>query len=168
MSPRFIEEARDLPLNPFKIGHDAILLNTAVRSPKERDVTDRFGPALAAPACLAALLLVPQQTLAQQAAPSAAATAQPSAATTQPVEAQAQPAPPRAPTPNRFNEVLPSWLRVRGEFRERMEGFDGGGFIEEREDLYWLSRVRLNATVTPSKTFSLQAQVQDARVARKT
>ena len=32
---------------------------------------------------------------------------------------------PPAPLPNRANEVLPSWLRVRGEFRERMEGFDG-------------------------------------------
>ncbi len=81
--------------------------------------------------------------------------------------AQVQPAA-RAPVPNRFNEVLPSWLRVRGEFRERMEGFDAFGFNDGREDLYWLSRLRLNATMTPSKTFSFQVQAQDARVGKKT
>jgi hypothetical protein len=72
------------------------------------------------------------------------------------------------PIPNRLNELLPGWLRLRGEFRERMEGFDGAGFSGAREDLYWLTRVRVNATVTPSKHLSFQAQVQDARVARKT
>ena len=70
--------------------------------------------------------------------------------------------------PNRVNEVMPSWLRLRGEFRERMEGFDGLGFNETREDLYWLSRFRFNATVAPSKALSFQVQVQDARVAKKT
>ena len=35
---------------------------------------------------------------------------------------------PAPPFPNRANEVLPSWLRVRGEFRERIEGFTGAGF----------------------------------------
>ena len=49
-----------------------------------------------------------------------------------------------------------------------MEGFDGLGFNPTREDLYWLSRLRLNATVTASKSLSFQAQVQDARVAKKT
>jgi hypothetical protein len=62
---------------------------------------------------------------------------------------------------------MPAWLRVRGEFRERVEGFDGAGFVTDRQDLYYLSRVRLNATVTPTRLFSLQMQVQDARVARK-
>jgi hypothetical protein len=80
----------------------------------------------------------------------------------------AQTTPPRAPILNRANEVVPAWLRVRGEFRERMEGFDGLGFNETREDLYWLSRFRFNATVTASKFLSFQAQLQDARVARKT
>ena len=62
----------------------------------------------------------------------------------------------------------PPVLAVRAEVRERMEGFDGLGFNDTRDDLYWLTRVRVNATVTPSKVFSFQAQVQDARVARKT
>jgi hypothetical protein len=69
--------------------------------------------------------------------------------------------------PNRFNEVLPAWLRVRAEFRERVEGFDSLGFTPGRDDTYSLSRLRLNATVTPSPSFSFQAQVQDARVAEK-
>ena len=49
-----------------------------------------------------------------------------------------------------------------------MEGFDGLGFNATREDLYHLSRLRLNATVTPARFLSFQTQVQDARVAKKT
>jgi hypothetical protein len=49
-----------------------------------------------------------------------------------------------------------------------MEGFDGLGFNSTREDLYWLTRFRVNTTVTASKSLSFQAQVQDARVAKKT
>jgi hypothetical protein len=91
----------------------------------------------------------------------------------QPAAPQQTPAPAaqpvaRAPIVNRANEALPAWLRVRGEFRERMEGFEGLGFTDTRDDLYWLSRFRFNATVTPSKNLSFQAQVQDARVAKKT
>lgn len=62
---------------------------------------------------------------------------------------------------------MPSWLRVRGEFRERVEGFSGAGFVEGRDDVYSLSRVRLNAALTPAPWLSFQAQAQDARVARK-
>ena len=72
------------------------------------------------------------------------------------------------PDPSFAQPSAPPRLVVRAEFRERMEGFDGLGFNETREDLYWLSRFRFNATVTPSKFLSFQAQVQDARVARKT
>ena len=76
--------------------------------------------------------------------------------------------PVRPPIFNRANERLPSWFRLRGEFRERMEAFDGLGFNSTREDLYWLSRLRVNATITASKSLSFQAQVQDARVGKKT
>jgi hypothetical protein len=112
----------------------------------------------------AVLLAAPLSAHAQQ--PSAAPALQAQAPSSAPA-AQVSPAP-RAPVPNRLNEVLPSWLRVRGEFRERMEGFDGLGFNESRDDLYWLSRFRLNATVTPSKALSFQVQAQDARVGKKT
>jgi len=73
----------------------------------------------------------------------------------------------RPPVPNRFNELLPAWLRVRGEFRQRVEGFQGAGFAPDRDDTYSLSRFRINGTVTPSKSLSFVAQVQDARVAEK-
>jgi hypothetical protein len=117
-----------------------------------------------------ALWLNPGAAFGQQAAPgsaSAQAAAGSVAAQVSAPAAQVSPAP-RAPAPNRVNDVMPSWLRLRGEFRERMEGFDGLGFNSTREDLYWLSRFRFNATVTPSKTLSFQVQAQDARVARKT
>jgi Alginate export len=83
---------------------------------------------------------------------------------------QKQPPAPAAKPPvvNRLNEVLPSWLRVRGEFRERVEGFENAGFTRTRDDLYWLTRVRLNATVIANEALSFQVQAQDARVARKT
>src|SRR5688500_8366793 len=119
-------------------------------------MTDRSTAALVI--CLSVAALRPPDTsFAQQAAP-------------QQTPAPAAQAPPvaRVPVFNRANEALPAWLRVRGEFRERMEGFDSLGFTEGRDDLYWLSRFRFNATVTPSKFLSFQAQVQDARVAKKT
>ena len=62
---------------------------------------------------------------------------------------------------------MPSWLRLRAELRERMEGFEGAGFVEGRDDLYWLTRLRLNATIAPRPLLSFQVQVQDARVAKK-
>jgi hypothetical protein len=65
-------------------------------------------------------------------------------------------------------QAPPPQLIVRGEFRERMEGFDGAGFNSAREDLYYLSRFRFNTTVTASRLLSFQAQAQDARVAKKT
>jgi len=83
-----------------------------------------------------------------------------------PVAAPLQPAP-KPPFPNRANSVMPSWLRVRGEFRERVEGFENSGFTADRDDAYALSRVRLNASITASKSLSFQANVQDARVANK-
>ncbi len=73
----------------------------------------------------------------------------------------------RAPLPNRLNDVLPSWLRVRGEFRERVEGVENLGFNATRDDLYYLSRFRFNATIARSKALSFQVQTQDARVAKK-
>jgi hypothetical protein len=128
---------------------------------------------------LLALLAVPFAASAQQQAaarqqiasahPQTPGAPQPAQTTASaPPAAQLQPAPaPRPPFPNRANNVMPSWLRVRGEFRERVEGFENSGFTADRDDSYALSRVRLNATITASKSLSFQANVQDARVARK-
>ena len=62
---------------------------------------------------------------------------------------------------------MPSWLRVRGEFRERIEGFRNSNFIEGRDDAYALSRVRFNVAVTAAKHLAFQVNVHDARVAEK-
>jgi hypothetical protein len=79
--------------------------------------------------------------------------------------AQAAPRKP-PPFPNRANEVMPSWLRVRGEFRERVEGFENAGFVSGRDDTFFLSRFRFTATAT-SKVVAATVQVQDARVGDK-
>ncbi|HLG54068.1 MAG TPA: alginate export family protein [Vicinamibacterales bacterium] len=118
-----------------------------------------FRSSVLAAASLAAVLLCPPGVNAQQ-------NAQPTSQTPVAV-AQVPLSAPRVPLPNRVNEMLPSWLRVRGEFRERVEGFQSGGFVDGRDDTYALSRVRVNATVTASKHLSFQANVQDARVAKK-
>jgi hypothetical protein len=72
------------------------------------------------------------------------------------------------PFPNRANEVMPSWLRLRAEFRERIEGSSGIQFATDREDGYFLSRLRLNATIRPGRFISGAVQAQDGRVAAKT
>ena len=106
----------------------------------------------------AALLVIPLAAAAQQPASS-----QP------PVPAVAPPAAPQKPPLfNRANQNLPDWLRVRGEFRERVEGFENMGFTEGRDDGYALTRVRFNVAVTPNRYLSFQANLQDARVGGKT
>src|ERR1051325_722559 len=82
-------------------------------------------------------------------------------------QSAAQQTPSNAPLPNRANNLLPSWLRVRGEFRERAEGTENAGFNDARDDVYYLSRLRLNVTAT-TKYIVGAVQAQDARVARKT
>ena len=108
-----------------------------------------------------ALLVFPCFASAQQ--PSASA--QPQVVTPAPAPAAA---PPKVPVFNRANQKLPEWLRVRGEFRERVEGFQNLGFTEGRDDGYALSRFRFNVTVTPNKYLSFQTNLQDARVGGKT
>jgi hypothetical protein len=112
----------------------------------------------------AATIAWPAAIAAQQ--QSAQAQASPSAQ--QPVTVTAPTVPPKPPPfPNRANEVMPSWLRVRGEFRERVEGFDNSGFVDGRDDTFFLSRVRLTATATGTN-IAATVQVHDARVGDKT
>ena len=110
----------------------------------------------------AALLVVPLAAAAQQASASAQSQVTPA---TPPAAA---PVPQKVPVFNRANQKLPQWLRVRGEFRERIEGFENSGFVEERDDSYALTRFRFNVAVTPNKWLSFQANLQDARVGGKT
>jgi hypothetical protein len=76
------------------------------------------------------------------------------------------PPPERPPFPNRANEVMPSWLRMRGEFRERVEGLVNSGFASERDDVYYLSRFRFTTTLT-SRAVNATIQLHDARVGDK-
>jgi hypothetical protein len=103
-----------------------------------------------------------------QAQPTAAAASQPPvAAQTAAPTAQVQ-VPQKVPIFNRANQHLPDWLRVRGEFRERFEGFENSGFVEERDDSYALTRFRFNIAATANPWLSFQANLQDARVGGKT
>jgi len=122
------------------------------------------------PGHLAALLIAASGVVSAQAAISTEAASAPQASQSPP--ALTQPALPPAPQPrpplfNRANELMPSWLRVRGEFRERLEGFEGSNFIDGRDDTYALTRFRFNVAVTASKNLAFQVNLQDARVADK-
>lgn len=79
-----------------------------------------------------------------------------------------QPATTQHLTPSdELNKTLPKWLRFSGEFRGRLEGFTGGVFQPNNDDLYFLSRFRLNLGVQPSSWLKFRFQAQDARVGGK-
>ena len=75
---------------------------------------------------------------------------------------------PPSPVPLAMNGRLANWLQLRGEFRARTEGFNGGGFSSDNDDAYWMDRFRLNATVRPSSSLIFFVQAQDARAFNKT
>ena len=106
----------------------------------------------------AVLVALPEHHLAAQTAASPQAGAQ---VTTPPPR-------PSAPPPVGLSGQFASWLQLRGEFRGRLEGVDGGGFRPDNRDGYMLDRFRINATVAPSSTAKFVVQVQDARVFDKT
>jgi hypothetical protein len=62
------------------------------------------------------------------------------------------------------NIALPTWMRIGVEHRGRLEGFTGAGFADDREDLYWLNRVRVTARFAMKPWLSAAVQAQDARV----
>ena len=129
-------------------------------------VTCSLRPTKAIPVHVAALVLATSFTAtAQELSPTSAAAPPRAAQIVSPVTPP--PTTPRVPIANRANELLPAWLRVRGEFRERIEGFQSASFIDGRDDRYALTRLRLNVAVTPAGHFSAQVGLQDARVANK-
>lgn len=125
---------------------------------------------LGAACVLAAFASIASAQAPPTAVASAAAQPQVTAAPTLPAPPAAVPAAasPAVPVFNRVNQSLPSWLRVRGELRERMEGFDNFAYTSGRDTTFFLTRVRLQATVTPSKALAFVVQAQDGRVANKT
>src|SRR5262245_39659851 len=114
----------------------------------------------------AALFVAPIAASAQQPAPAAVqaqvqtAAAAPAAAASQAPAAAAAPpqmqAPQKVPIFNRANQHLPAWLRVRGEFRERFEGFENFAYTEGRDDSYALTRFRFHVGVKPNKHLNFQ------------
>jgi hypothetical protein len=63
----------------------------------------------------------------------------------------------------RLNESLPSWLRIGGQYRGRLEGPSGIGFTRTR-DFYLLDRLRVWVTIQPKDWLIFHGEVQDARI----
>ena len=64
----------------------------------------------------------------------------------------------------KFNELLPPWLRFSGELRERFEGYEGGGFKANSTNDYDLQRIRLGVHLKPTSWLRFYVELQDARV----
>ena len=79
--------------------------------------------------------------------------------------AQTPPVPSAQNPPTAFaNITLPTWMRIGVEHRGRLEGYTGGGFTEDRDDLYWLNRFRVTARFSMQPWLTGTVQAQDARV----
>ena len=80
-------------------------------------------------------------------------------------------APALAQTPagsgDRPSAGVPPRLVLRAEFRERMESAARIGYTPGRDDVFWLSRLRVTLTSRPVAWAVLTGQIQDARVADK-
>lgn len=61
------------------------------------------------------------------------------------------------------NSDLPSWLRLGGEERVRVETLDGVGFLPA-DNTYLLQRLRLNLEIAPLTWLKFSFQAQDSRV----
>jgi hypothetical protein len=96
-----------------------------------------------------------------------------------PVRAQAQANPnsstARNPTANesddpswlfpvaKLDEVLPRWLHIGGEYRDRLEGPIGTNFANT-SDFYVLDRLRVKVAIQPEDWLKFYGEVQDARI----
>lgn len=72
-----------------------------------------------------------------------------------------------APAPRASETAPPARLSLRVEFRERMESLQSIGFTGDRDDVFWLSRLRVSVAARPTSWLRTTVQVQDARVAGK-
>jgi hypothetical protein len=62
-----------------------------------------------------------------------------------------------------INRRLPSWLRIGGEFRGRLEGQTGIGYASTN-DFYLLDRLRLRLGIKPKEWLLFYGETQDARI----
>ena len=64
---------------------------------------------------------------------------------------------------DKLNSILPGWLLIGGEYRDRFENPVGVGFTSSH-DSYVLDRLRVNATIQPRSWLLFYGEVQDARI----
>jgi hypothetical protein len=64
---------------------------------------------------------------------------------------------------HRLNRSLPSWFRIGGEYRGRLEGATGIGFTGTN-DFYFLDRLRVKMGIKPKEWLLFYCEVQDARI----
>jgi hypothetical protein len=63
----------------------------------------------------------------------------------------------------KLNEHLPSWIRIGGQYRNRLEGPTGIGFTGTN-DFYLLDRLRVRVAIQPRPWLSFLGEVQDSRI----
>src|ERR1700720_3485408 len=63
----------------------------------------------------------------------------------------------------KLDEVLPPWLHIGGEYRDRLEGPIGTGFADT-SDFYVLDRLRVKVAIQPKDWLKFYGEVQDARI----
>src|SRR6266566_3283739 len=64
---------------------------------------------------------------------------------------------------SKLNRSLPSWFRIGGEYRGRLEGPTGIGFASA-QDFYFLDRLRVHVKIQPKDWLLFYGEVQDARI----
>jgi hypothetical protein len=64
---------------------------------------------------------------------------------------------------HKLNRSLPSWFRIGGEYRGRLEGPAGIGFTATN-DFYLLDRLRLKLGIKPKEWLLFYGEVQDSRI----
>ena len=63
----------------------------------------------------------------------------------------------------KLNESLPSWVRIGGAYRNRLEGPIGIGYAGTR-DFYLLDRLRVRVKIQPKPWLLFNGELQDARI----
>jgi hypothetical protein len=64
---------------------------------------------------------------------------------------------------DKLDDALPRWLRIGGEYRDRLEGPIGTGFANT-SDFYVLDRLRVNVAIQPKDWLTFYGEVQDSRI----
>ena len=62
-----------------------------------------------------------------------------------------------------LDKRLPSWIRIGGQYRDRLEGPTGIGFTGTN-DFYLLDRLRVRAVIQPKPWLSFHGELQDTRI----